>query len=348
MKILKNAGKSKILATWPSEETNTCAQMAMEKAGRVCYQSERHPITAESAKKFVGNVHNRTHYSVLEHGWRGYVIDNTSTKPINFYRHFWPITKYLYITERPGQILISANLETWRKAHRHNLLADKIFDGIRHDLGAFCPAIFPGVVFDNPTDYFFQANPISIEDLHTKEEQLNHIAHTTLYDDCSRGLTHEGVRHRPPVFSQESTRYVDESDFCVVVPPHRDEHEIIKTEGDSPVALSPEAFLRFNEAFYQALRKAGWKPEDARQILPTAIKSQIAMSCNLLERRYIYYRRTSEFAHWEIRKVMCDELRRFQALYPNLFDMFEYVDELAKDNVRGFCRVTEEARFFCD
>lgn len=708
MKILKNAGKSKILATWPSVETNTGAQMAMEKVGRVCYQSERRPITAESADGFLESVKNRTHYSVLEHGWRGYFIKSRNWSYNDIIALFWPISKYMYITYRkgqdlvdPGMILISANLETWRKVHKRGMLVDQAFNGIRHDLGEFCPTVFPKVKFDNSTDLHIE--PInSVNDLQTSEEQLNHIAHTTVYDDCSRGFcydnktevltlegwklfkdttdldefftlnpksmkseyqkrisyteaewegeligmkntridflvtpnhrllwyhsdsriskewkidlaervygkrckfsralfskwigipvnqefsqsdslvfakflgifatdgtlyknkdsggrviltqtkpegrsqikeilndlcwkykeedagfrinntklynfclyfrqgqlkknsripswlkmaphdyisaflegamigdgtihssnghrvlycasknlagdyqdlflkiglsgivridgrkkerkfkknygrdigkkftlvpsdisynvsitdqgfplcgrkktkqtqwykkkykgkvfcvtvpngiiyvrrngfpvwlgnTHELVRHRPPVFSQESTRYVDESEFTVVVPPHKDEHEVILKDfciGDrceSGENIELVSWFELNENMYRALRKAGWRPEDARQILPTAIKAQIAMSCNLLERRYIYYRRTSIYAHWEIRKVMCDELRHFQALYPDLLNMFEYVDEKSKDNVQGFCRITVEPSYFCD
>jgi thymidylate synthase ThyX len=364
MKILKNAGKSTPIATWPSPETNVNAQMVMEKAGRICYQSEKNPITPESAHKFVGNIHNRTHYSVLEHGWRGYFIGGRTWSKKDIVALFWPISKYMYITFRKGQslpdpgiILVSANIETWRKVHKRGLLVDKAFDGIRYDLGNFCPAIFPKVVFENLDDYYFDAIPINDEYLlHTSEERLNHIAHTVVYDNCCRGFTHEEVRHRPPVFSEESTRYVGGSDFTVVVPPHRDEHQPIyhvpATENNDEYRYGPSFVTMMYEAEknYQALRSAGWKAEDARQVLPTAIKAQIAMSCNLLERRYIYFRRTSEFAHWEIRKVMCDELQQFQTLYPIDLGMFQFTNEPAKDGIPGYCKLKPEynASFFCD
>lgn len=359
MKILKNAGKSTLIATWPSPETNANAQMVMEKAGRTCYQSEKHPITPESAQKFVGNVHNRTHYSVLEHGWRGYIIKDQDGSLLDLYRMWYPVSKYMYFSERCPEmtLLISANLETWRKAWKRRMLTDKAFDGIRYDLSNFCPAIFPKVTFEKSDDYYFSASPIDDTTLlKTSEERLNHIAHTVVYDNCCRGFTHEEVRHRPPVFSQESTRYVDESDFTVVVPPHRDEHQPIyhapATEHNDEYRYGPSFVTMMYEAEknYQALRRAGWKAEDARQVLPTAIKAQIAMSCNLLERRYIYFRRTSEFAHWEIRKVMFDELRKFQVLYPIDLCMFEFTNEPAKDGIPGYCKLKQEydASFFCD
>ena len=76
------------------------------------------------------------------------------------------------------------------------------------------------------------------------------------------------------------------------------------------------------EKFYRALRKAGWAPEDARQILPIGIKSEIVISANLREWRHIFQMRTSKFAHWEIRRVMCNLLEKVQTIIPIVFDDF--------------------------
>jgi flavin-dependent thymidylate synthase len=348
MKILKNAGTFEILVTWPSKETNENAQMILEKAGRTCYQSEKHKITPQSAQKFVSNCCKRTHYSVIEHGWRGYIITPIPEHDVLF--SWWPQIKYAYITKRKNQLLISANLETWRKLYKSH----KLNFVIRTDLETFAPSIFTDVKQTMMLSMsHMQENfiPItSIEQLQTDDEKLTHIAHTVQYNNHSRGFTHELVRHRLPVYSQESTRYVDESNFEVIVPPHKNENEqIIKdvcmqTIKDECLCqcykdaknISLINFFDLNKKAYQDLRKSGWRPEDARQILPTAIKAQIVMSCNIKTRRYIYYRRTSEFAHWEIRKTMCNELKEFSSLYPNLFNMFQYINKCAKDNIDGY------------
>jgi thymidylate synthase ThyX len=349
VKILKNAGEFKVLATWPSSETNEDAQKVLEKAGRTCYQSEKHEIASESALKFVSNCCKRTHYSVIEHGWRGYIIPplpgvNLLSAVLTA---FWPITKFMYITQRTyGSVLISANLETWRKLLISKKLSSFSRD-ILNDLIKFAPAIFATGCYTHKTNEVtsYYAWPIeSVDQLISDEERLTHIAHTVQYNNHSRGFTHELVRHRLPVYSQESTRYVDESDFEVVVPPHRNENDLLEYGfiGNNTTYTQAESvknWLQMNETAYKSLREDKWRPEDARQILPTAIKAQIVMSCNLKTRRYIHYRRTSEFAHWEIRRTMCDELKYFSNLYSECFNMFEYQDKPAKDTINGYYNV---------
>jgi len=54
------------------------------------------------------------------------------------------------------------------------------------------------------------------------ESVIEHSAMIVEFNNVSRGFTHELVRHRLASFTQESTRYVDESDFRVVIPPDKD------------------------------------------------------------------------------------------------------------------------------
>lgn len=139
MKILKDAGFYRILAQWPSEATNTQPLMVLEQAGRTCYQSEKGDITPESSAKFITNIMKRGHYSVIEHGWRGYII--TSIQPERILLHFWPEAKFMSVTWRgPSEVLVSANLETWRKLY----IASKLdmLPGILQDLETWAPQIF--------------------------------------------------------------------------------------------------------------------------------------------------------------------------------------------------------------
>jgi len=59
------------------------------------------------------------------------------------------------------------------------------------------------------------------------EAMIEHSFMTVEFNDHSRGFTHELVRHRLAAFGQESTRYVDESDFQFVLPPTMDRMEIV-------------------------------------------------------------------------------------------------------------------------
>lgn len=324
MKILKNAGIYQILSEWPSEFSNLHAQQVLEMAGRTCYQSGKDiSITDTSASSFIQNtIMKRGHYSVIEHGWRGYIIKLNGLLPAAFFHYFWPFTKFLFANFRKDELLISANLETWRKLYVCGRL-DPIIS-IKDDLEHFAPQILYNNVLSGTTvNWNVSAIPIvSSEQLETSMERLTHIAVTIQYDNHCRGFTHELVRHRIPVFSQESTRYVDESDFFVVVPPHKEENE--KVIDFYNYKLSLAEWFQLNECAYRSLRKEGWAPEDARQVLPIAIKAQIVASCNLQEMHYIFQKRATKPAHWEIKQTEVNILCDFQKRYPLLFDEFAF------------------------
>ncbi len=338
MKILKNAGIYQILSEWPSVFSNLHAQQVLEMAGRTCYQSgKKISITDTSASSFIQNIIKRGHYSVIEHGWRGYIIKLNGLSAGDILQEFWPITKFLFVTFRPEKdtLLISANLETWRKLYvcdRLNLIIS-----IKDDLEHFAPQIFDNnMLSSTTTDWDISAIPIvSSDQLETPMERLTHIAVTIQYDNHCRGFTHELVRHRIPVFSQESTRYVDESDFFVVVPPHKEEHAKVidfrNTSATTTCKLSLAEWFQLNECAYRSLRKEGWAPEDARQILPIAIKAQIVASCNLKEMHYIFQKRVTKPAHWEIKQTEVNILSDFQKRYPFLFDDFNFGRNDVKD-----------------
>ncbi|TSD02770.1 MAG: thymidylate synthase (FAD) [Parcubacteria group bacterium Athens0714_16] len=180
------------------------------------------------------------------------------------------------------------------------------------------------------------------------ESVLEHSCMTVQFNNLSRGFTHEQVRHRLTGISQESTRYVDYAkesgevdldkfELKCVVPPHKDENQIILLE-DGRKLTPTQMFLEF-EKFYRALRKNGWLPEDARQFLPTGLKAQIVVSANFREWRHIFFMRTSKFAHWEIRKIMCDLLEKVQKIIPGVFDDFKEVGK-DKNDLRFFEKVS--------
>lgn len=157
------------------------------------------------------------------------------------------------------------------------------------------------------------------------ESVLEHASMTVRFDNVSRGFSHELVRHRLCSFTQESTRYVDESDFNVVVPPHQDteksfidvDHASTMTGDRIPITL--EEWLWYCESVYRQLRKAGWPAQDARQILPIAIKSQIVCTANFRQWRHILKLRTQKQAHWEIRRVMTQLLSDVCSKVPVVF-----------------------------
>jgi len=161
------------------------------------------------------------------------------------------------------------------------------------------------------------------------ESVLEHSCMVVQFNNLSRGFTHELVRHRLASFSQESTRYVDYAykgksldlekfHLKCVAPPHRDEYKKVLLEDGRRMSLA-DMFTEI-EKFYRALRKAGWAPQDARQVLPIGIKSQIVVSANFREWRHIFKVRTSRHAHWEIRRVMCNLVDYIKPILSPTFD----------------------------
>jgi thymidylate synthase (FAD) len=150
------------------------------------------------------------------------------------------------------------------------------------------------------------------------ESVIEHTTMSVLFSECSRGLTHELVRHRLASFSQESTRYVDYArgedqpdlekfKMRCILPPHKDIQEKVDL-GDGR-QMSAIEMMNEIELYYRSLRIAGWIAEDARQVLPNALESDIVTTTNWREWRHIFRMRTQKAAHWEIRGVMGDLLK---------------------------------------
>jgi len=151
---------------------------------------------------------------------------------------------------------------------------------------------------------------------------------TVKFTKCSRGVTHELVRHRLCSFAQESTRYVNESDLHFVAPPHR-EDEVYWESGNK---ANIKDYVHEYEFFYEQLVSQGWKPEDARQFLPIGTEAPICIKANLREWRQIFKMRCDKFAHWEIRAVMLDLLEWCQENIPVIFDDFHFFE--TQDGIR--------------
>ena len=134
---------------------------------------------------------------------------------------------------------------------------------------------------------------------------------------CDRGVTHEMVRHRISSFSQESTRYANYSKDrfggeITVIP---------LMDGLTQAQIARRCAL-YNaiEEIYMAELDEGIKPQQARDNLPTCLKSEMVWTANLREWRHILQLRTAQAAHPAIRKLMIPLLKEFRQLIPIMFD----------------------------
>lgn len=152
---------------------------------------------------------------------------------------------------------------------------------------------------------------------------------------CDRGVSHELVRHRIASFSQESTRYCDYNKGHVefIIPPWTSINPGEYRYGDAilvpKISLADMRWLTFMglvEKQYKELREAGWKPEQARTVLPNSLKTEIVVTANIREWRLIFRQRTSPAAHPQMRELMVPLLGELAGVYPALFkDILEGV-----------------------
>jgi thymidylate synthase (FAD) len=64
----------------------------------------------------------------------------------------------------------------------------------------------------------------------------------------------------------------------------------------------------------------GWKPEQARSVLPNSLKTEIAVTANVREWRCILGLRTAATSHPQMRELMSPLLTQLQADLPEVFD----------------------------
>lgn len=141
----------------------------------------------------------------------------------------------------------------------------------------------------------------------------------------NRGVTHELVRHRLCSFAQESTRYCNYGGkgmefirpvWC------RDPYDYFdkKTVELNRMSTTFLRSLQCAEEAYNQLLLQGWKPQQAREVLPNAIKTEIAVQANLREWRHIFSLRCDPAAHPQMVALMRPLLKEVKERIPVLYD----------------------------
>lgn len=218
----------------------------IELAGRTCYKSEN-KITEDSASEFVHRMVNSGHGAMLEHG-----------------------TIYLTIpiSDISNPIIYKYILNPYSKAF---------------------------IDFTNSyitTNYRVLVENNWLDDLkYISEPYLFHAKRTTVKFICDRGVSHEFVRHRVFSFAQESTRYCNyskdkfDNELTFIIPCWFKWDEQIIHQGDfeKSGSGSEDSGLYINsllniEQCYKYLIKEGWKPQEARNILPNSLKTELIMT----------------------------------------------------------------------
>lgn len=144
---------------------------------------------------------------------------------------------------------------------------------------------------------------------------------------CDRGVTHELVRHRLAAFSQESTRYCNYSkgkfggELTFILPCFwGDQFEGWPQQMPTGPAHEWVRAMEKAEEQYLELIRMGAKPQEARDVLPNSLKTEIVMTANVREWRHIFRLRTSKKAHPQMRELMCPMLAEARSRIPVIFD----------------------------
>ena len=149
------------------------------------------------------------------------------------------------------------------------------------------------------------------------ESVLEHFDITVRFV-CDRGVSHELVRARIASYSQESTRYCNyghNGEIAVIAPCRL-------SEGTVPYVVWEEACKQAEKA-YMNLLAGGCKPEIARSVLPTCLKTEVCFTMNLRELRHFLRLRTSKAAHPDMRLLATTLLARLKTEIPVVFEDIE-------------------------
>lgn len=167
------------------------------------------------------------------------------------------------------------------------------------------------------------------------ESVIEHISVSVRFI-CDRGVSHELVRHRLASFSQESTRYCNystdqhDNQLTFILPPWLPEgligvYKMVSTHDFKDFASYLWfSHLRSCEIHYLELLKKGWVPQQARSVLPNALKTEIVVTANLREWRLIFKQRTAKAAHPQMTELMRPLLRHMCTEISVIFDDITY------------------------
>lgn len=167
-----------------------------------------------------------------------------------------------------------------------------------------------------------------------------------------RGVSHELVRHRLASFAQESTRYCNYSkekfgeELTFIKPCFWDKESEVYTDW---VCAMQEA-----ENTYLKMIRNGYRPEEARTVLPNSIKTEVVMTANYREWRNFFKLRAARAtgpAHPQMEEVASALLLDLNTKIPVVFEdiVQMYVENVVPDDIPninlkpGWVRFNSEA-----
>lgn len=255
----------------------------IERAGRTCYKSESN-MTPDSAKEFVDRMIKSGHHSMLEHGTVYLKLEGVFLDPLDVRVSYGNYLVSQYINNKYSKVVIKHDEEWKSNIYITTNYRELVKNNWLKDLRYIC----------EPTEY------------HKKRVAVKFV--------CDRAIANEFVRHRTFSFAQESTRFCNYStnrfnnEITFIIPSslsnleegryeettlihkgNKESIEVVKVikciEGIKAwnVQLSQEgSFLELclscEEKYFEMLNKFSWSPQQARDVLPNALKTELVMT----------------------------------------------------------------------
>ena len=258
---------------WNQEEGLEGVYKQIEKVGRVCYKSED-KMTEDSAKPFVDRMIKSGHGAMLEHGTVYLKIPYGTMDDRGEFSNEPIVIKYI---DNPYSVVMdNSENDYWYITSNYRVIIENEWID---DLQYLC----------EPTEF--------------------HEKRITVHFVCDRGISHEFVRHRVMSFAQESTRYCNYSkdkfgnEVTFIIPcwvdiPTGKYTNISKQSSEDgeykqvilhenninayPLTTTSEGRFLWNclwsEHDYFDLLEQGWKPQEARAVLPDSLKTELVMT----------------------------------------------------------------------
>ena len=259
---------------WEQESGLEGVYKQIERAGRVCYKSED-KIAEGTAKAFVDRMIASGHGAMLEHGTVYLEIPDYGVSRLKF-------EKYM---RNPYSTSISSDVDSSYITTNLRVLVE---NGWLNDLEYQC----------EPTEY------------HEKRITVKFV--------CDRGVSHEFVRHRVFSFAQESTRYCNYSKgkfgyqlTCIIpswlgleegsysledVEEKYDKCLIIDRCKNAEEASFVRALCHAEREYFDLL-ELNWKAQQARDVLPNSLKTELVVTGTIKQWEGFFKLRDASSAH---------------------------------------------------
>ena len=248
---------------WKQPEGEIGIYKQIERAARLCYKSED-KVTEDSYQRFMDMLNTNGHQSPLEHGtiYLQYEVVKGGCNPLSKYYN----DKYSKVNCNANQLSVRLFVTTnYRVIKEH---------GWEEDLKYLC----------EPTEY--------------------HEKRISIHITTSIGISRELNRHRCHSICEESTRYCNYSkdkfgnELTFIIPNWVNTHCPSKhQEGPGATDMAWSNSLEGAEYNYLLLLKQGWKPQQARDVLPLATKTELIHTAFESDWKEFFKLRCSPAAH---------------------------------------------------